>query len=215
MTNHKKAQRAPATQRKMRKEALETGSAGHSRPPLARMLRLHQWLVEHRYPNCRKLADEFEVSPKTIQRDVNFMRDQMGLPIEYDRNRFGFHYTRPVSAFPALGSAASKGSQNPWRTAVPPAVGERPRLAAADGNGLTVRVRFDPESARMARSRAWQPSQVLHAVPGGGVDMVLKVRDEGEIARWVLSWGGHAWIIEPSRLKARIREMAREILARH
>ena len=75
-------------------------TALHSRPPLARMLRMHERLKAGRYPNCRKLADELEVSSKTIQRDIDFMRDQLGLPIEYDQLHFGFYYTEPVSSFP-------------------------------------------------------------------------------------------------------------------
>ncbi len=39
---------------------------------------------------------------KTIQRDIDFMRDQLGLPIEYDAQRFGFHYTEPVTNFPTM-----------------------------------------------------------------------------------------------------------------
>ena len=45
-----------------------------SRPPLARMMQLHAQLQARKFPNCRKLADELEVSSKTIQRDIEFMR---------------------------------------------------------------------------------------------------------------------------------------------
>src|ERR1700736_2755520 len=72
----------------------------HSRPPLARMMRMHERLKAGRYPNCRKLADELEVSSKTVQRDIDFMRYRLGLPIEYDQLHFGFYYTEPVSSFP-------------------------------------------------------------------------------------------------------------------
>jgi len=34
-----------------------------------------------------------------------------------------------------------------------------------------------------------------------------------EIERWVLSWGAHAWVLEPSELKRRIRRAAEAILA--
>ena len=44
-----------------------------SRPPLARMMQLHAQLQARKFPNCRKLADELEVSSKTIQRDIEFM----------------------------------------------------------------------------------------------------------------------------------------------
>jgi predicted DNA-binding transcriptional regulator YafY len=43
-----------------------------------------------------------EVCPKTIQRDIEFMRDQMDLPIEYDAGRHGFFYSREVAAFPTV-----------------------------------------------------------------------------------------------------------------
>src|SRR6478672_2642573 len=72
----------------------------HSRPPLARMMRMHERLKAGRYPNCRKLADELEVSSKTVQRDIDFMRYRLGLPIEYDQLHFGFYYTEPVASFP-------------------------------------------------------------------------------------------------------------------
>jgi proteasome accessory factor B len=77
-------------------------SARFSRPPLERMLRLHDRLKAGEFPNCRKLAGELEVSAKTIQRDIDFMRDRLGLPIEYDQLQFGFFYTEPVTSFPNI-----------------------------------------------------------------------------------------------------------------
>ena len=73
-----------------------------SRPPLERMMRLHERLKANGFPNCRKLAEELEVSAKTIQRDIDFMRDRLGLPIEYDQLRFGFYYSEPVATFPSI-----------------------------------------------------------------------------------------------------------------
>jgi predicted DNA-binding transcriptional regulator YafY len=215
MKNYDKRRFPDSTKTSGGKETEEPGFAVHSRPPLARMVRLHEWLMADRYPNCRKLAEEFEVSAKTVQRDVNFMRDRMGLPIDYDKGRFGFHYTRPVSGFPAMGMATSRGGGNPWRHSAPPAIGEKPALAAAGRRGFPVRIRFDAESARTVRGRTWHATQVMHALQGGGVEMTLRVRDAGEIARWVLSWGGHAWVIEPPLLRTRVREIARDILGRH
>ena len=66
------------------------------------MMRLHKKLIAGDFPNCRKLADEMEVSTKTIQRDIDFMRDRLGLPIEYDQLHFGFFYTEPVTHFPSV-----------------------------------------------------------------------------------------------------------------
>ena len=73
-----------------------------SRPPLERMLRIHQALQSGDFPNASRLAREVEVSAKTIHRDIEFMRDRLGLPIEYDSARTGYRYTSEVSAFPNI-----------------------------------------------------------------------------------------------------------------
>jgi proteasome accessory factor B len=66
------------------------------------MLRIHQLLQGGGYPNASLLAAELEVSTKSIHRDLEFMRDRLGLPLEYDHRRFGYYYTEEVSAFPTV-----------------------------------------------------------------------------------------------------------------
>ena len=66
------------------------------------MLRIHQALQAGGFPNASKLARETEVSTKTIHRDVEFMRDRLNLPIEYNARRNGYHYTGEVSGFPTM-----------------------------------------------------------------------------------------------------------------
>ena len=73
-----------------------------SRPPLERMLRIHQAIHSGKYPNATTLAGELEVSTKSIYRDIEFMRDRLELPVEFDGARNGFHYTEEVSNFPTL-----------------------------------------------------------------------------------------------------------------
>jgi proteasome accessory factor B len=66
------------------------------------MLRIHQALQSSGFPNASKLAREIEVATKTIHRDIEFMRDRLNLPIEYDASRNGYFYTGEVSAFPTM-----------------------------------------------------------------------------------------------------------------
>jgi predicted DNA-binding transcriptional regulator YafY len=73
-----------------------------SRPPLERMMRIHQEIASGSYPNATSLAREMEVSVKSIGRDIEFMRDRMNLPLAYDGSRYGYYYTESVSAFPTL-----------------------------------------------------------------------------------------------------------------
>ncbi|HTV40415.1 MAG TPA: WYL domain-containing protein [Candidatus Sulfotelmatobacter sp.] len=74
----------------------------HSRPPLERMLRIHQALQSGKFPNAASLAREIEVASKTIHRDMEFMRDRMNLPIEFDAAQNGYYYNGEVNAFPTL-----------------------------------------------------------------------------------------------------------------
>ena len=73
-----------------------------SRPPLERMLRIHQAIQSKTYPNASRLAAELEVSAKSIHRDLEFMRDRLELPLEFNRGRLGYFYTEEVNAFPTV-----------------------------------------------------------------------------------------------------------------
>jgi len=66
------------------------------------MHRIHRAILAGKYPNATTLAGEIEVCTKTIQRDIEFMRDRLGLPIEFDFSRNGFRYAGEVADFPAL-----------------------------------------------------------------------------------------------------------------
>lgn len=65
-------------------------------------MEIHQLLAARRYPNASQLARKFEVTPRTIKRDLEFMRDRLALPIEYDARKRGHYYTQPVNQFPTL-----------------------------------------------------------------------------------------------------------------
>ena len=65
-------------------------------------MRFHNLIKEESFPNCSKLAQEFEVTVRTVMRDLDFMRDRLNLPIEFNTQRNGFFYTEPVEQFPQL-----------------------------------------------------------------------------------------------------------------
>jgi predicted DNA-binding transcriptional regulator YafY len=69
---------------------------------MERMLRIHQEIQSGKFPNANSLSRLFEISAKTIHRDLEFMRDRLRLPLAYNRERFGFYYTEEVTAFPQL-----------------------------------------------------------------------------------------------------------------
>lgn len=73
-----------------------------SRPPLERMLRIHEELRRGALTNCTKLVNVLGVCRKTVLRDLAFMRDRLDLPIEYDVGIQAYRYTHPVTAFPTV-----------------------------------------------------------------------------------------------------------------
>jgi predicted DNA-binding transcriptional regulator YafY len=60
-----------------------------------RLLMIDNLIREEKYPNTAKLASKLEVTTRTIQRDIEYMRDIFGAPIEYDPTNRGFYYSEP------------------------------------------------------------------------------------------------------------------------
>lgn len=74
----------------------------HSRPPQARMYYIDAQLRENCYPNCTSIARHFEVSPKSIHRDIEYMRIELDAPIKYDPQKKGYFYTQLGFFLPAV-----------------------------------------------------------------------------------------------------------------
>lgn len=83
-------------------KAAKSVSAGSSRRAHLRIFMIHEELRKGGYPNCNRLSQLLERDRKTIQRDINYMRDEMNLPIEYDQGRHGYYYSTKVEEFPLL-----------------------------------------------------------------------------------------------------------------
>jgi predicted DNA-binding transcriptional regulator YafY len=74
----------------MKKKELSTTV---TRPMLARLFYIDREIASGTYPNTRTLAKGYEVGTATISRDIDFMRDMMGAPIDYDAAHRGLFYT--------------------------------------------------------------------------------------------------------------------------
>jgi predicted DNA-binding transcriptional regulator YafY len=60
-----------------------------------RLLMIDSLIREGKRPNTGQLAAKLEVTARTIQRDIEYMRDMFGAPIEYDQTNRGFYYSEP------------------------------------------------------------------------------------------------------------------------
>jgi predicted DNA-binding transcriptional regulator YafY len=72
-----------------------------TRGPLERIAALDRQIRAGTYPNARTIAQDLEVSPRTIHRDIEFLRERLGAPLAYDQIRHGFRYTNPTYRLPA------------------------------------------------------------------------------------------------------------------
>lgn len=103
-----------------------------SRPFMERLYEIHSQISRRNFPNCFSLAKSLEVNRKTIQRDISFMRDRLGMPIERDGSRNGYYYTREVKDLPI--ATATTGDLAALYLA-------RTTLAAIEGTVLAERMR--------------------------------------------------------------------------
>jgi len=66
-------------------------------------------------------------------------------------------------------------------------------------------IRFKAEVADRLREREWHESQEMRPLPGGGLELRLRLGALAEIERWVLGWGAAAEVIAPAELRTRVR----------
>lgn len=73
-----------------------------ARLPLARFMSIDQAVRAGTWPNSRTLAERLEVDPRTIRRDITYMRDQLGAPLEFVASRNGYRYSEQTFRLPYL-----------------------------------------------------------------------------------------------------------------
>ena len=78
------------------------GEAGCHRAVLGRILTIHERLGNGRQATAVTLADELEVSARTIKRDIEFMRDTLGAPIVWEPSTATYFYEKPCDILPLL-----------------------------------------------------------------------------------------------------------------
>ena len=77
-------------------------SHGYGRAAMERMMRIHRLIEDREYPNCTKMSVEFEVSVRTLKRDIEFMKDSLAMPIEFDVPKNGYYFRTPQPHFPRV-----------------------------------------------------------------------------------------------------------------
>jgi predicted DNA-binding transcriptional regulator YafY len=77
------------------------------RATLARIYSIERQIASGRYPNVNDLAKKYECGTATIYRDIEYMRDRLNAPIEYDAKHRGWYFSEKGFRLPARYAAAN------------------------------------------------------------------------------------------------------------
>jgi predicted DNA-binding transcriptional regulator YafY len=143
------------------------------KPQYRRLLFIDSKLRENSYPNSVSLAREWEVSGRTISRDIDYLRDELRAPIEYDRAHNGFYYTEENYSLPTvpvsesdlfavcIAAKALKQFENTPLHARLSSIFDKlqqslPGKVDADPSWLEERILIFPESATTIKPEVWE-----------------------------------------------------------
>jgi predicted DNA-binding transcriptional regulator YafY len=77
------------------------------RATLARIYSIDRQIASGKYPNVNDLAKKYECGTATIYRDIEYMRDMLNAPIEYDAKHRGWCFSEKGFRLPARYAAAN------------------------------------------------------------------------------------------------------------
>ena len=81
-------------------------------------------------------------------------------------------------------------------------------LGVMSGTGnYEVVIEMDAWLTDILRGRRFHPSQEVLELPAGGSQLRLRLSCLEEIAQYVLSWGTHAMVIKPKKLRDMVRNV--------
>lgn len=76
----------------------------------------------------------------------------------------------------------------------------------------TIKLKFNPEIARIAEETTWHPSQITQRQPDGSAIVTMNLSIAVELLSFILGWGEKVEVLEPEELREKIIETAREVL---
>ncbi len=92
-----KAQQPQSEGRGKAEQKISGTSLGTNITGFWRLYEIDRLISQGSYPNCAYLAELFEVHRRTVERDIERLRDFFGAPIRYDRSNKGYYYTECFS----------------------------------------------------------------------------------------------------------------------
>jgi proteasome accessory factor B len=88
-------------------------------------------------------------------------------------------------------------------------------IFGGDGKSQQIRIRFSPEVARFVEESHWHDSQNIQKQRDGSLIFEVMLDTTEEIKSWVLSFGRHAEVLQPKRLREEILLELHELLRQY
>ncbi len=76
----------------------------------------------------------------------------------------------------------------------------------------TIKLKFNPEIARIAEETTWHPSQITQRQLDGSAIVTMNLSITVELLSFILGWGEKVEVLEPEELREEISKTAREML---
>jgi len=147
-----------------------------------RFLWFHHEVKSEKYPNSRILAEKFELSQKTAQRDIEFMRDRLRAPLVYLADKRGYAYIR--KNFGLLSQDVC----------------------------IEVCLKFSPDIVPYVSEQIWHPEQKQRSDADGNLCLTFNVADFREVKREILKYGSGVEVLSPAALRDEVRREIEKML---
>ncbi len=80
----------------------------------ARLYKIEALIRQHGHVSFARMREVLEVSPATLKRDLEYLRDRLGAPIDYDRDLNGYRFAGPAAGSRGNGDAARHELPGLW-----------------------------------------------------------------------------------------------------
>lgn len=169
---------------------------------------LHKKMTMKSYPNAQRLAERFGISHRQAQRDMDYLRRELGAPVEYDAQKKGFYYTHPF-VLPLLISSDNDELYIPEISNVKSA-----QELAADESIIQMQIPYSAVVEIKNKLTALELSNYIVAKQPRNRYVCEFHSIETFIAR-LLALDADFFLVEPYWLRERILRSAQRVLSNH